>query len=157
MERMKNTRIILDTKMRRTYCEQTKCWRDFFKLHYGAMKNHPLITEDIAQKYEVGEWRNGLAILASVRSAEWTEMQTVLRGFSLLRSDIVNPGGSKSDIAKKIDGHFTQLGWQEKQFDTRIIVDLDEYHTPTHKVDCYKIEWLWKSNGIIKIHFLIGI
>ena len=111
------------------------------------MKNHPLITEDIAQKYEVGEWRNGLAILATVRSAEWIEMQTVLRGFLLLRSDIVNPGGSKSDIAKKIDGHFTKLGWQEKQFDTRIIVDLDEYHTPTHKVDCYKnrvaleVEW----------------
>lgn len=110
------------------------------------MKNQ-IISADIAQKYEVGDWRNGLAILATVCSAEWTEMQAVLRGFSLLRSDIINPGGSKSDIAKKIDGHFTSLGWQEKQFDTRIIVDFDEYHTPTHKVDCYKnrvaleVEW----------------
>ncbi len=111
------------------------------------MKNHPLVPDDIAQKYDVSEWRNGLAILAAVRAVEWTEMLDVLRGFTLLRSDIVNPGGAKSDIAKKIDGHFTKLGWQEKQFDTRIIVDKDEYHTPTHKVDCYKnrvaleVEW----------------
>jgi hypothetical protein len=39
------------------------------------------------------------------------------------------------------------LGWIEKQFDTRIVVDNVEYHTPTHKVDCYKnrvaleVEW----------------
>ena len=71
----------------------------------------------------------------------------VLRGFTLLRSDILKPGGSKSDIAGKLDGHFTQLGWLEKQFDTRIVVDKVEYHTPTHKVDCYKnrvaleVEW----------------
>lgn len=111
------------------------------------MKNHPLVPDDIAQKYDVREWRNGLAILAAVRPVEWAEMLEVLRGFRLLRSDIVNPGGAKSDVAKKIDGHFTRLGWLEKQFDTKIVVDKTEYHTPTHKVDCYKnrvaleVEW----------------
>ena len=102
---------------------------------------------DITARFAVREWRNGLAILAAARPAEWADIQTVLRGFTLLRSDILKPGGSKSDIAGKLDGHFTQLGWLEKQFDTRIVVDKVEYHTPTHKVDCYKnrvaleVEW----------------
>ena len=118
-----------------------------FSLHQVVMKNHPLVPDDVAHKYDVSEWRNGLAILVAVRPNEWAEMLEVLRGFALLRIDIINPGGTKSDIAKKIDGHFTRLGWQEKQFDTRIVVDKIEYHTPTHKVDCYKnqvtleVEW----------------
>ncbi len=98
-------------------------------------------------RFEVREWRNGLAILAAARSGEWADILAVLRGFTLLKSDILRPGGSKSDIAGKLDGHFTELGWIEKQFDTRIVVDKVEYHTPTHKVDCYKnrvaleVEW----------------
>ncbi len=111
------------------------------------MQNHFPIPADIDDRYDVREWRNGLAILASARAAEWTEILDVLRGFHLLRSDIVSPGGSKSDIAKKIDGHFTRLGWQEKQFKTRIVVDDTTFDAPTHKVDCYKnrvaleVEW----------------
>ncbi len=37
--------------------------------------------------------------------------------------------------------------WREKGFDARIVVDGDEYVTPTHKVDCYigrvalEVEW----------------
>jgi len=111
------------------------------------MENHPLVPADIAMRFDVREWRNGLAILAAARPAEWADIQAVLRGFALLRSDILKPGGSKSDIAGKLDGHFTSLGWREKQFDTRIVVDKTEYRTPTHKVDCYKnrvaleVEW----------------
>jgi Restriction endonuclease BglII len=54
-----------------------------------------------------------------------------------LRSDIVNPGESKSDIAMKIDRHFTRLGWRGKRFQTKITVDDQTYDAPTHKVDCY--------------------
>jgi hypothetical protein len=111
------------------------------------MENQALLPGDIRQRYDVREWRNGLAILSAARPAEWADIQAVLRGFVLLRSDILKPGGAKSDIAGKLDGHFTQLGWTEKQFDTRIVVDKVEYHAPTHKVDCYKnrvaleVEW----------------
>ena len=57
------------------------------------------------------------------------------------------PGGSKGLISSKLDSHFTRLGWIEKKFDTRIVVDKTEFVTPTHKVDCYKnrvaleVEW----------------
>ncbi len=111
------------------------------------MENHDIIQDDIAARYDIREWRNGFAILAAARPQEWAEILDVLKRYVLLRSDIVNPGGSKSDIAKKIDGHFTRLGWREKQFQTKITVDEQTYDAPTHKVDCYKnrvaleVEW----------------
>jgi hypothetical protein len=110
-------------------------------------RNQDFIPEEISALYQVMDWRNGLAILSSARRSEFDDMLEVLRDFRLLRSEIVSPGGSKSDIAKKIDNHFTKLGWVEKQFKTRILVDDASYDAPTHKVDCYKnrialeVEW----------------
>ena len=111
------------------------------------MKNQTMIPPAIKARYDIREWRNGFAILSAARPAEWAEILEVLEGFSLLRSDIANPGGSKSDIAKKLDSHFTRLGWKEKQFQTKITVDENTYDAPTHKIDCYKnrvaleVEW----------------
>jgi Restriction endonuclease BglII len=106
-----------------------------------------VVPADIASRYEVHEWRNGLAILSAARPDEWKDIVEVLRGFALLKSDILRPGGSKGLIAGKLDSHFTRLGWIEKKFETKIVVDSSEYITPTHKVDCYKsrvaleVEW----------------
>jgi len=111
------------------------------------MTNQALVPADIKQRYEVREWRNGLAILAAAHPEEWEDILRVLRGFSLLRSDILSPGGRKSRIADKLDGEFLKLGWTEKGFDTRIVVDNVEHVAPTHKGDCYKnrvaleVEW----------------
>ncbi len=111
------------------------------------MANRPIVPADIDARYEVHEWRNGLAILATAHTEEWNDILQVLRNFRLLRSDIVKPGGRKSTIAEKLDGHFFQLGWREKGFRTKIVVDEAEYAAPTHKVDCYKnrvaleVEW----------------
>ena len=113
----------------------------------GAMANHPLVPADIAARYEVHEWRNGLAILAGAHPDEWNDIVQVLRGFTLLKSDVQKPGGSKGLIASKLDTHFTKLGWVEKKFETKIVVDNAEHIAPTHKVDCYKnrvaleVEW----------------
>ena len=106
-----------------------------------------IVPADIAARYEVHEWRNGLAILLAARPKEWKDILAVLRDFRLLRSSILKPGGRKSTIAEKLDGHFFQLNWKEKGFKTKIVVDDAEYDTPTHKVDCYKnrvaleVEW----------------
>jgi hypothetical protein len=106
-----------------------------------------LVPQEIEALYEVHQWRHGLPILAAARPTEWAEILEVLRGFQLLKSQILQPGGSKSLISGRIDGHFTRLGWQEKRFDTKIVVDDVEHAAPTHKVDCYKnrvaleVEW----------------
>jgi hypothetical protein len=111
------------------------------------MANQPIVPGDIETRFEVHEWRNGLAILTAAHPEEWTDIVEVLRGFSLLRSDVLKPGGSKGLISSKLDSHFTRLGWTEKKFDTKIVVDLAEHVAPTHKVDCYKnrvaleVEW----------------
>ena len=111
------------------------------------MTNQPLVPPDINSRFEVHEWRNGLAILSAARPSEWADILDVLRGFILLKSEILKPGGSKGLIAGRLDSHFTRLGWVEKKFDTKIVVDDNEFVTPTHKVDCYKnrvaleVEW----------------
>jgi len=111
------------------------------------MTNQAIVPADIEKRYEVHEWRNGLAILAAAHPGEWTDILAVLKGFRLLKSDILQPGGSKGLISSKLDTHFTKLGWAEKKFDTRIVVDKTEFSAPTHKVDCYKnrvaleVEW----------------
>jgi hypothetical protein len=111
------------------------------------MANQPNVPADIVARYEVHEWRNGLAILAAAHPKEWRNILEVLRGFKLLKSDVMKPGGSKGLISSKLDSHFTRLGWVEKKFDTKIVVDSAEHIAPTHKVDCYKdrvaleVEW----------------
>jgi hypothetical protein len=111
------------------------------------MANQPFVPADIEKHYEVHEWRNGLAILAAAHPVEWDNIVEVLRGFRLQKSDVLKPGGSKGLISSKLDTHFTRLGWIEKKFDTKIVVDTAEHIAPTHKVDCYKnrvaleVEW----------------
>ncbi|MBN8937458.1 MAG: restriction endonuclease [Rhizobiales bacterium] len=111
------------------------------------MTNHPIVSVDIESRFEVREWRNGLAILSAAHPDEWADIVEVLRGFTLLKSEVLKPGGSKGLIAGRLDTHFTKLGWVEKKFDTKIVVDDHEFVTPTHKVDCYKnrvaleVEW----------------
>jgi hypothetical protein len=106
-----------------------------------------LVPDDIRAKYEVHEWRNALPILVTTHPKEWREILEVLRGFSLLRSEVAQGGGNKSPIARKIDDHFNKLGWIEKAFDTKISVDEDVHRSPTHAVDCFKnkvaleVEW----------------
>jgi hypothetical protein len=111
------------------------------------MMAHALVPADVTERFDVYDWHNGLAVLLAARTDEWKDILTVLRGFQLLRSDVEQPGGRKSPIAERLDGHFYRLGWQEKQFHTSIVVDGVSHESPTHKVDCFKskvavdIEW----------------
>jgi len=97
--------------------------------------------------YEVHGWRNAAAILKEVYPDEWGDLIAVLRGFRLLRKDVLTAGGGKSPIASKLDGAFYSRGWTEKRFDTSVTVDDKTYESPTHRVDCLKsrvaleVEW----------------
>ncbi|MCI1730508.1 MAG: hypothetical protein LKM32_14340 [Chiayiivirga sp.] len=105
------------------------------------------LSQFIRDHYEVHEWRHATAILASDFPAEYADIQAVLSEFRLYRSNVVAPGGAKSEISGWIDGQLTRRGWVEKKFDTQIRVDQATFDTPTHKVDCFKnrvaleIEW----------------
>ena len=106
-----------------------------------------LIPTDIAQTYEVHEWRNAAGVLSTAHPAEWQDVIDVLRAFEFRRSEVLKGGGRKSVIAKRIDTFLGERGWKEKKFTTKIRVDAEERDSPTHKVDCFKervgleIEW----------------
>lgn len=105
------------------------------------------VPEDLRALYSVHEWRNGLAVLSAACPDEWADIQAVMREFRLHHSEIATPGGRKSLIADRLDNGFKRLGWKEKRFDTRIVVDGVEYVSPTHEVDVLKnrvaleVEW----------------
>ena len=107
----------------------------------------PKLPSFIRKHYEVHEWRHAMAILASDYPSEWQEILSVLTSFRLMRSEVIEPGKNKSKIASRIDGALTELGWKERSFKTKIVVDDVELDSPTHKVDCFKnkvgleIEW----------------
>ena len=113
-----------------------------------------LIPPDLHEFYEVHEWRNPCAILSVAYPAEWTDIVEVLRTFRLLRRDIGEKGikgGGKSKISIRLDRMLRARGWQEKSFETKIVVGdrsaRQEIDSPTHKVDSFKgkvaleLEW----------------
>jgi len=111
------------------------------------MSTEHLVPEDLRNLYHVKEWRNAAGVLSTACPVEWLEIIGILREFRLHRSEILQPGGSKSPIARRLDARFYELGWEEKSFDTKIEVDGIEFESPTHSVDCFKgrvgveIEW----------------
>ncbi|WP_281659457.1 BglII/BstYI family type II restriction endonuclease [Halobacillus sp. Cin3] len=106
-----------------------------------------LLPQTILSTYEVREWRHACAILKEDFPNEWNDIVEVLESFTLNKSYIVSPGGRKSPISNYIDDFLYQRDWEEKSFDTKILIDDLEHETPTHKIDCLKnrvaleIEW----------------
>ncbi|OGX11799.1 MAG: restriction endonuclease [Omnitrophica bacterium RIFOXYB12_FULL_50_7] len=101
----------------------------------------------IRKLYETHEWNHACAILKNDFPQEWEDILQVLGEFRLQKSDIIKPGGRKSPIAELVDKLFAKRGWEEKGFDTKVVIDNREKENPTHKIDCYKnrialeIEW----------------
>lgn len=106
-----------------------------------------LLPEFIRNNYEVHEWRHASAVLSADFPGEWRDLIEVLTDFRLYRSEIAVPGGARSLVAHRIDGHFYDLGWREKKFDTEVVIDGQEFASPTHKIDNFKnrvaceLEW----------------
>lgn len=106
-----------------------------------------LLPPEIREQYEVHEWKHACAILANDFPEEWQDIIDLLKQFKLRKSWLVVKGGSKSGVAKAIDGFLFERKWVEKEFETSVRVDEEVMESPTHKVDCYRnkvaleIEW----------------
>ena len=111
------------------------------------MPTEHLIPDDLRARYHVREWRNAAGVLMTACPDEWQDIIDVLRGFRLLRSEILTAGGGLSPISQQINAAFGARGWREEKFETRIMVGETEYASPTHSVDCFKgrvaleLEW----------------
>jgi hypothetical protein len=102
--------------------------------------------------YEIHNYRHAVAVLRHGYPHEWDDITTVLADFRLHESDITTPGGRKSPISMWIDGALNPRGWEERQFNTSIVIETEgqpqqTHPNPTHKIDCYKnrvgleVEW----------------
>lgn len=106
-----------------------------------------LLPEFIRENYELHEWKHSCAILKEDFPEEWKDIISVLHEFRLYKSWITNPGGRKSQVSEFLDSYLYQRGWEEKEFNTQVVVDEHTMDTPTHKVDCFRnrvaieIEW----------------
>jgi hypothetical protein len=106
-----------------------------------------LVPPDIQELYHVREWRNAAGILHTACPQEWADIIQVLRAFKLHKTEIIEAGGSRSPISKRLDEAFYERGWIEKQFATAIVLDDKRVESPTHSIDCFKgtvaleVEW----------------
>ncbi|MFO1207614.1 MAG: BglII/BstYI family type II restriction endonuclease [Amaricoccus sp.] len=111
------------------------------------MATDHLVPDDLRRLYHVREWRNAAGVLMTACPGEWQDIIDVLRGFRLLRSEVLTAGGGLSPISQGINAAFGARGWREEKFETRILVGTTEYASPTHAVDCFKgrvaveLEW----------------
>lgn len=109
------------------------------------MSTLPLV--DIIGNFECYDWRNARTILEHAHPKEWNDVVSVLSAFRLKHSQVKKKGGRKTAVAEAVDSEFYRLGWKERKFETKIVVDDRESDSPTHSVDCFKgkvaleVEW----------------
>ncbi len=107
------------------------------------------MPRDIRGLYEIHEWRHACAVLRNDFPSEYNDIIEVLRNFRLERAHLMEPGGRKSKVTNAIDTAFYSRSppWEEKKFNTRIVVDGVPAESPTHSVDCFRngvaleVEW----------------
>jgi hypothetical protein len=81
----------------------------------------PHFSPDILRKFEIYSYRNAASILATSFPEQFKQITDALDQFTITRTMIRTPGGSKGPIAKYVDTLFTEAeGWKE----TRISADL---------------------------------
>ena len=96
------------------------------------------LPQNILNDYEVHEYKHAVTILKNDFPNEYQDLIDVLNNFTLKRSEIIASGGRKSPISSRLDNFLYNRNWKEHDFKTILTIDGTEYHTPTHKIDCYK-------------------
>lgn len=105
------------------------------------------IPSDICELYDIHDYHHAAAILASECKEEFADICRALREFKLSRDDITKPGGSESDIPKKLSRILRPLGWEERKLQAKLVVDDEEVSHDTHFIDYVKnrvaldLEW----------------
>ena len=106
-----------------------------------------LVPTELRARFQFAERHHACGILASDFPVEWQDILACLSRFWLKRSWIIVGGGGRSNIPQQLDGVLRKKGLHEKRFDIKIVVDGQEYPTPTHKIDNVKnrvgleVEW----------------
>lgn len=105
------------------------------------------IPADLRQCYEIHDYLHAVAILRNEFPAEFADVCEVLRTFRITTQDILDRGGSESNIPKLFSKVLRPRGWEEKRLTAEHTVDGDILSQDTHAVDYFKnrvaldLEW----------------
>lgn len=108
-------------------------------------KDH--IPADIANLYEVHDFKHASAILVTEFPAEFHEVCDALRIFRFTEEDVITGGGNESNIPKKFSNILRPMGWKEEQLNAKMLIDDKIICHDTHKVDyskgrvAFDLEW----------------
>lgn len=83
-----------------------------------------VLPDSVRQRYQCYETRNAAAIAAATNHGRFADLLAVLDGFSLCTKDLIEPGGSESKLAARLNAAFRDRGWREARVDTRIALRL---------------------------------
>jgi Restriction endonuclease BglII len=97
-----------------------------------------LVPQDIRNRFEIEERRHACAILANDFPTEFADLMGCLKQFKLVRSEIVNPGGSKTKIAGRFDDYLYTREWRVKSTAIEMMVDGTPRNVETHSIDLCK-------------------
>jgi hypothetical protein len=82
------------------------------------------IPADIFEKFEIFSYRNAAVILSETRKAEFDEILTALRDFTITTDMVRRAGGNESDIPKLLTAALRPLGWHETVVQGDLLVRL---------------------------------
>jgi Restriction endonuclease BglII len=85
------------------------------------------ISPEVMALYEIYSYRHAAAILANSFPNELVDIQQALLDFRITMRDIGAPGGSESDMPKKISRILRPLGWVETRIQGDLLVRMQEY------------------------------
>jgi hypothetical protein len=126
----------------------------------------PLVLDPaIRARWKFLETSSAAAVLRSVCPDEWADITHVLRSFSLDPQHWLKKGGNRGDVAKNVDGMFSERGWREIRVDLATqgvlmtksgeeVERLDEVYQEGYLVDNFKgrvaldVEWNAKDGNL---------
>jgi hypothetical protein len=105
------------------------------------------IPMDIANLYEIHDYKHAAVILRHEFPEEFSEICDALRTFRLTEQNVREPGGSESAIPKRFSDILRPMGWRERKLNAKVIIDDHEFAHDSHYVDYLKgrvafdLEW----------------
>jgi len=107
------------------------------------------VPADIAQLYEVHDYKHCAAILANEFPDQFEELCLVLRQFRFTIEDITTPGGNESQIPKTFSAILRPLGWNEEN----LAAELSVYEIKSKKEKTFRRTI---DHGSHKVDYLKG-
>src|SRR5215471_19720095 len=115
-----------------------------------------LIPNDVAQTYQVYEWRNAAGVLSTAHPTEWQDVIDVLRAFEFRRGEVLKGGGRKSVIANASIAFLKREAGRKRSSRPKYVLIRRKETLRLTKWTASRRALDWKSNGTTRTRSLIA-